>query len=159
PEGEKSGRGRAIQNLLQIPQDDRIRTIIDVPELADKDYTRNHFVVLCTRQGIIKKTCLEDLSRPRANGVNAIAIQEGDQLLDVSLTDGASYIMMAVKSGRAICFPEDKVRTTGRGAIGVFGIELDNEQDAVVGMICVPKSNVSKQILVVSEKVLGKRTR
>lgn len=158
PEGEKNGKGRAIQNLLQIPQDDRIRTIIDVPELADKDYTRKHFVVLCTRQGIIKKTCLEDFSRPRATGVNAITIQEGDQLLDVSLTDGESYIMMAVKSGRAICFPEDKVRTTGRGAIGVFGIDMADENDVVVGMICIPKNNITKQILVVSEKGLGKRT-
>lgn len=158
PEGEKNGKGRAIQNLLQIPQDDRIRTIIDVPELADKDYTRNHFVVLCTRQGIIKKTCLEDFSRPRATGVNAITIQEGDQLLDVSLTDGESYIMMAVRSGRAICFPENKVRTTGRGAIGVFGIDMAGEDDAVIGMICIPKSDITKQVLVVSEKGLGKRT-
>jgi len=158
PDGEKNGKGRAIQNLLQIPQDDRIRTIIDIPELDDKEYTRKHFIVLCTRQGIIKKTCLEDFSRPRSTGVNAITIQEGDQLLDVSLTDGESYIMMAVKSGRAICFPEEKVRATGRGAIGVFGIDMAGKDDAVVGMICIPKSNLSKQILVVSEKGLGKRT-
>ncbi len=127
PEGDRNTKGRAIQNLIQIPQDDKIRTIIDVPQLEDHEYLQNHCVVLCTKQGIIKKTSLEDFSRPRANGINAITIQEGDQLLDVSLTDGNSYIMMAVKTGRAICFPEDKVRTTGRGAIGVFGIDMDEK--------------------------------
>jgi DNA gyrase subunit A len=158
PEADKNAKGRAIQNLIQIPQDDKIRTIIDIPNLEDKDYVTSHCVILCTKQGIIKKTSLEDFSRPRQNGVNAITIQEGDQLLDVSLTDGRSYIMMAVRSGRAICFEENKVRTTGRGAIGVFGIELDDNNDEVIGMICVPKDDVSKQILVVSEKGLGKRT-
>jgi DNA gyrase subunit A len=158
PEADKNAKGRAIQNLVQIPQDDKIRTIIDVPQLEDDAFLQEHFVVLCTKKGIIKKTKLEDFSRPRATGVNAITIQDGDQLLDVSLTDGNSYIMMAVRSGRAICFPEDKVRTTGRGAIGVFGIELDEDNDAVIGMLCVNKDDMSKQILVVSEKGLGKRT-
>jgi len=159
PEADKNAKGRAIQNLIQLPTDDKIRTIIDVPQLEDKEYVQNHCVVLCTKQGIIKKTSLEDFSRPRQNGVNAITIQEGDQLLDVSLTDGTSYVMMAVKSGRAITFPEDKVRTTGRGAIGVFGIELENDADEVIGMICVPKKDMKhKQVLVVSEKGLGKRT-
>lgn len=159
PEADKNAKGRAIQNLIQLPADDKIRTIIDVPQLEDKDYVQNHCVVLCTKQGIIKKTSLEDFSRPRQNGVNAITIQEGDQLLDVSLTDGSSYVMMAVKSGRAITFPEDKVRVTGRGAIGVFGIELDEKNDEVIGMICVPKNDLKhKQVLVVSEKGLGKRT-
>jgi DNA gyrase subunit A len=159
PEGDKNGKGRAIQNLIQLPTDDKIRTIIDVPQLEDKDYVSNHCVVLCTKHGIIKKTSLADFSRPRQNGVNAITIQEGDELLDVSLTDGTSYVMMAVKSGRAITFPEDKVRTTGRGAIGVFGIELDEQNDEVIGMICVPKNDMRhKQVLVVSEKGLGKRT-
>lgn len=158
PEADRNAKGRAIQNLIQLPQDDKIRTIIDIPNLEDKDYVTKHCIVLCTKQGIIKKTSLEDFSRPRQNGVNAITIQEGDQLLDVSLTDGSSYIMMAVRSGRAICFEENKVRTTGRGAIGVFGIELDDEKDEVIGMLCVPKDNVEKQILVVSEKGLGKRT-
>jgi DNA gyrase subunit A len=158
PDADRNAKGRAIQNLIQLPPDDKIRTVIDIPNLEDKDYVNNHCVVLCTKQGIIKKTSLEDFSRPRQNGINAITIQEGDQLLDVSLTDGTSYIMMAVKSGRAICFEEDKVRTTGRGAIGVFGIELDEKNDEVIGMLCVPKSNISKQILVVSEKGLGKRT-
>ena len=159
PEGDRNAKGRAIQNLIQLPQDDKIRTIIDVPQLEDKDYVKNHCVVLCTKQGIIKKTSLEDFSRPRQNGVNAITIQEGDQLLNVSLTDGTSYIMMAVKSGRAITFQEDKVRTTGRGAIGVFGIELEDDKDEVIGMICVPRKDMKrKQVLVVSEKGLGKRT-
>jgi DNA gyrase subunit A len=159
PEADRNAKGRAIQNLIQLPTDDKIRTIIDVPQLEDKDYVKRHCVVLCTKQGIIKKTSLEDFSRPRQNGINAITIQEGDQLLNVSLTDGTGYIMMAVKSGRAICFPEDKVRTTGRGAIGVFGIELDEKNDEVIGMICVPKNDMkNKQVLVVSEKGLGKRT-
>lgn len=158
PEGDRNTKGRAIQNLIQIPQDDKIRTIIDVPQLEDKEYLDKHSVVLCTKQGIIKKTDLEDFSRPRANGVNAITIQEGDQLLDVSLADESSYIMMAVKSGRAICFPQDKVRTTGRGAIGVYGIDMEEGKDEVIGMLCVSREDASKQILVVSEKGLGKRT-
>jgi DNA gyrase subunit A len=159
PEGDKNAKGRAIQNLIQIPADDKIRTIIDVPRLEDKDYVYNHSVVLCTKQGIIKKTRLEDFSRPRANGINAITIQDGDQLLDVALTDGSSYVMMAVRSGRAICFEESKVRETGRGAIGVFGIEMDENNDEVIGMICVSKKDMThKQIMVVSEKGLGKRT-
>jgi DNA gyrase subunit A len=158
PETEKNAKGRAIQNLIQIPSDDKIRTIIDVPRLDNEEFVESHSIVLCTQQGIIKKTRLKDFSRPRQSGVNAITIQEGDRLLDVSLTDGQSYIMMAVKSGRAISFPEDKVRETGRGAIGVYGIELENESDEVIGMICLPKEDISKQILVVSQKGLGKRT-
>jgi DNA gyrase subunit A len=113
---------------------------------------------LCTKRGIIKKTALADFSRPRANGIIAITIEEGDQLLNVSLTQKDYYIMMAVRSGRAICFPEEKVRATGRGAIGVFGIELDEQNDEVIGMLCVSKDDINKQVLVVSEKGLGKRT-
>lgn len=158
PETDRNAKGRAIQNLIQLPPDDKIRTIIDVADLKNQEYLDTHCVVLCTKKGIIKKTSLEDFSRPRQNGINAITIQEGDELLDVSLTDGSSYIMMAVRSGRAICFEEHKVRTTGRGAIGVFGIELDANSDEVIGMICLPKEDVSKQILVVSERGLGKRT-
>jgi DNA gyrase subunit A len=158
PETDRTGKGRAIQNLIQLPQDDKIRAIIDVPSLEDKEYVNKHSIVLCTKGGIIKKTSLADFSRPRANGVNAITITEGDQLLDVSLTDGNSYIMMAVKSGRAICFPEDRVRRTGRGAIGVYGIDMEEGKDEVIGMICIPKDDTSKYILVVSEKGLGKRT-
>jgi DNA gyrase subunit A len=159
PETDRNAKGRAIQNLIQLPQDDKIRTIIDVPSLEDKDYVQTHNIILCTKRGIIKKTELEDFSRPRQNGINAITIEEGDQLLDVSLTDGTGYVMMAVKSGRAITFPETKVRTTGRGAIGVYGIELDEAKDEVIGMICVAKKDLlQKQVLVVSEKGLGKRT-
>ena len=158
PEADKNGKGRAIQNMIQIPADDKIRTVIDVPKLEDEEFINSHYVVLCTKKGIIKKTKLADFSRPRANGIIAITIEDGDQLLDVSLTQEDYYIMMAVKSGRAICFPQEKVRSTGRGAIGVFGIELENDQDEVIGMICVHKSDVKKQVLVVSEKGLGKRT-
>ena len=158
PEADKNGKGRAIQNMIQIPTDDKIRTVIDVPKLEDEEFINSHFVVLCTKKGIIKKTKLADFSRPRANGIIAITIEDGDQLLDVSLTQEDYYIMMAIKSGRAICFPQEKVRSTGRGAIGVFGIELENEEDEVIGMICVHKTDVKKQVLVVSEKGLGKRT-
>jgi DNA gyrase subunit A len=158
PETDRNAKGRAIQNLIQIPPDDKIRTVIDVPKLEDKDFINSHYIVLCTKKGIIKKSDLEDFSRPRQNGVNAITIEEGDQLLDVSLTNGTSYIMMAVKSGRAISFPEEKVRSTGRGAIGVYGIELENEQDEVIGMLCITRESTNKQILVVSERGLGKRT-
>lgn len=159
PEGEKTGKGRAIQNLMQLPPDDKVRTIIDVKDLKDTDFVKSHNIVLCTKKGIIKKTELEDFSRPRQTGVNAITIVEGDELLEAKLTDGKSEIMMAVKSGRAIRFSEEKVRATGRGAIGVAGIEVDDEHDEVVGMICVnPETDASKTVLVVSEKGFGKRT-
>ena len=158
PEGDRNGKGRAIQNMMQIPPDDKIRTVIDIPNLEDKDFIENTFLVLCTKKGIIKKTRMEDFSRPRSTGVNAITIEEGDELLDVSLVCDNDYIMMAVRSGRAVCFPHDKVRPTGRGAIGVFGIELDENNDEVIGMICVSKKELNKQILVVSENGMGKRT-
>ncbi len=158
PEGEKNSKGRAIQNLMQLPSDDKVRAIIDVANLDDKEFVQNHYIVLCTTQGIIKKTLLEDFSRPRQTGVNAITIVEGDQLLDARMTDGSSEIMMAVKSGRAIRFPEEKVRPTGRGAIGVAGIEVDDATDEVIGMICVKKEDADKTVLVVSEKGFGKRT-
>ncbi len=158
PEGEKQSKGRAIQNLIQIPPDDKVRAILDVKKLADKEFVNNHYIILCTKKGIIKKTLLEEFSRPRANGVNAISIVEGDELLEARMTNGNSEIMMAVKSGRAIRFPEEKVRATGRGAIGVGGIEVDDEHDEVIGMICVDKDDTSKTVLVVSEKGFGKRT-
>jgi DNA gyrase subunit A len=158
PEGEKQGKGRAIQNLIQLPPDDKIRTIIDVKNLEDKDFITSHYIVLCTKRGVIKKTLLEDFSRRRATGVNAITIVEGDQLLEAKMTDGHSEIIMAIKSGRAIRFPEAKVRPTGRGAIGVTGIEVDDETDEVVGMICVNESDTSRTVMVVSEKGYGKRT-
>lgn len=159
PEGEKTGKGRAIQNLIQIPPDDKVRAIIDVKDLKDEEFVNSHNIVLCTKQGIIKKTALADFSRPRQSGVNAITIIEGDELLEAKMTDGNSEIMMAVKSGRAIRFSEVKVRATGRGAIGVAGIEVDDSNDEVIGMICVnPQSDVTKTVLVVSEKGFGKRT-
>ncbi|MFN5020993.1 MAG: DNA gyrase subunit A [bacterium] len=158
PDGEKQGKGRAIQNLMQLPQDDKIRAIIDVKNLQDEEFVKSHYIVLCTKQGIIKKTDLADFSRPRANGVNAITIVEGDQLLNAKMTDGNSEIMLAVKSGRAIRFPEAKVRSTGRGAIGVSGIEVDDATDEVVGMICVNVEDKTRTVLVVSEKGYGKRT-
>jgi DNA gyrase subunit A len=158
PEGDKTSKGRAIQNLVQIPQDDKVRAIIDIKNFKDEEYVKSHYIVLCTKNGIIKKTDLEDFSRPRQSGINAINILEGDQLLAAKLTDGNCEIMMAVKSGRAIRFAEEKVRSTGRGGIGVAGIEVDDEKDEVVGMVCVNREDKSKTILVVSEKGYGKRT-
>jgi len=158
PDGDKTSKGRAIQNLIQLPPDDKIRAIIDVKNFNDKEYVDNHYIVLCTKKGIIKKTDLADFSRPRQTGINAITILEGDQLLEARLTDGNCEIIMAVKSGRAIRFPEEKVRSTGRGSIGVSGVEVDDENDEVVGMVCVNREDKSKTILVVSEKGFGKRT-
>src|SRR5678810_2397 len=158
PEGEKNSKGRAIQNLLQISPDDKIRAIIDIADLQDVEFVNGHYIVLCTKQGIIKKTALADFSRPRQTGVNAITIVEGDQLLEAKLTDGNCEIMLAVASGRAIRFPETKVRPTGRGAIGVGGIEVDDVTDQVVGMICVNPSTPDRTVMVVSEKGFGKRT-
>jgi len=158
PEGEKQGKGRAIQNLIQLPGDDKVKAILNVKKIDDKDFIQHHYIVLCTKKGIIKKTSLEEFSRPRANGVNAITINEGDELLEARLTDGKSEIMMALRSGRAIRFEEEKVRSTGRGAIGVGGIEVDDENDEVVGMICVNKEDAERTVLVVSDKGYGKRT-
>jgi len=158
PEGEKNSKGRAIQNLVQIPPDDNVRAIIDIKNLEDEEYVKGKYIVLCTSNGTIKKTHLKDFSRPRQTGVNAINVVDGDQLLEARLTDGSCEIIMAIKSGRAIRFHEEKVRPTGRGAIGVSGIEVDGENDKVVGMVCVSKDDHSKTILVVSEKGYGKRT-
>lgn len=158
PEGEKSGKGRAIQNLLQLSPDDKIRAVIDIKDLQDIEFVNTHFIVLCTKKGIIKKTALLDFSRPRLTGVNAITINEGDELLEAKLTDGNCELMMAINSGRAIRFPESKVRPTGRGAIGVAGIEVENDTEEVVGMICVNPSTPDRTVLVVSEKGYGKRT-
>ena len=158
PEGDKTSKGRAIQNMMQLPSDDKVRAIIDVKDFSNEEYLNNNFIMLCTKKGIIKKTRLEEFSRPRANGVNAININEGDQLLEARLTSDGCEIMMAVKSGRCIRFPEYKVRPTGRGAIGVFGIDLDDEKDEVIGMVCVNKDDTERNILVVSEKGFGKRT-
>ena len=156
--GDKQSKGRAIQNLMQIPPDDKVRAIIDIKNLTDADYINNHYIILCTCKGMIKKTRVEQFSRPRQNGVNAITINEGDQLIGACLTDGNKQIMMALKSGRAIRFPEDKVRPTGRGAIGVVGVEVEPENNAVVGMICVSTEDQATTVLVVSGKGFGKKT-
>ncbi|MBS1731164.1 MAG: DNA gyrase subunit A [Bacteroidetes bacterium] len=158
PEGEKQSKGRAIQNLIQIPQDDNVKAIISVKSLEDKDFIENNYIILCTRKGVIKKTKLEGFSRPRQNGINAIHINEGDELLEACMTNGTHQIMMALRSGRAIRFNEEKVRPTGRGATGVNGIEVDSNADEVIGMICVQKEENEKTVLVVSEKGYGKRT-
>jgi DNA gyrase subunit A len=159
PEGDKTAKGRAMQNLIQIPPDDKVRAIIDVKNFEDEEYVKNHFITLATKRGIIKKTNLKDFSRPRQNGINAITIEEGDQLIEACLTNGENDVFLAVKSGKVIRFPESKVRSTGRGAIGVYGIEVDDAKDELIGMICVNKEQLaSESILVVSEKGYGKRT-
>jgi len=156
PEGTKSSKGRAIQNLLNIEPDDKVLTYINVESLSDEDFLNNHYIVMCTKNGIIKKTPLEQYSRPRANGIIAIGVREGDTLLEARLTNGENHIIMALKSGKAIHFDETNVRSMGRGASGVKGVTLAGPKDEVVGMICV--SDPSESVLVVSEKGYGKRT-
>jgi len=157
PEGSRTSKGRAMQNLINIEPDDNVRAFINVKNLNDEEYINNNFIVLCTTKGIIKKTSLEAYSRPRVNGVNAITVREGDELLEARMTNGQHHIMLAVKSGRAIRFPEASVRPMGRTASGVRGIRLASEKDdIVVGMITV--ENKEKDILVVSEKGYGKRS-
>lgn len=156
PEGSKQSKGRAIQNLLNIEPDDKVKAYINTLDLKESDYINSNYIVLCSKQGIVKKTTLEAYSRPRANGVNAITIKDGDQLLDAKLTNGENDIMIAVKSGKAIRFPEAKVRPMGRTASGVRGITLDSEKDEVIGMICVEPDKAD--VLVVSENGYGKRS-
>jgi DNA gyrase subunit A len=156
PEGNKLAKGRAIQNLLNIAQDDKVKAYVKVQDLTDKEYVQNNFIIMCTKEGVIKKTSLEAYSRPRTNGINAITIRENDELLEAKLTDGTNEIVLATKSGRAIRFNEEKVRPMGRNASGVRGVTLLSETDEVVGMVCV-KDNTST-VLVVSEKGYGKRS-
>ena len=156
PEGNKTSKGRAIQNLINIPQDDKVKAYVKVQDLTDKEYVENNFIVMCTREGVIKKTSLEAYSRPRANGINAIGIREGDELLEAKLTNGNNEIVLATSSGRAIRFNEKTVRPMGRNASGVRGVSLAGANDFVVGMICV--EDIFSTILVVSEKGYGKRT-
>ncbi|HOF15931.1 MAG TPA: DNA gyrase subunit A [Bacteroidales bacterium] len=159
PEGSKSSKGRAIQNLISIDPDDKVRAVINVKDLSDKEYINSNYIILCTEKGIVKKTSLEAYSRPRQNGINAITIREGDNLLQAKLTDGNSIILMALYSGKAIRFHEERVRPMGRNASGVKGITLANESDKVVGMICVNKEEEeTDDILVVSENGFGKRS-
>jgi DNA gyrase subunit A len=156
PEGTRTSKGRAIQNVINIPKEENIKAYIKVVNLKDQDYLENNFIIMCTKKGTIKKTSLEAYSRPRANGINAININEGDQLLEACLTTGTSEIVMALRSGRAIRFNESTVRPMGRTATGVRGITLANVNDEVVGMISVNNPEVT--VLVVSEKGYGKRT-
>ncbi|MDG1427468.1 MAG: DNA gyrase subunit A [Crocinitomicaceae bacterium] len=156
PEGSKISKGRAIQNLLNISQDDKIKAYVRVQDLTDKDYVENNFIVMATKKGVIKKTSLEAYSRPRTNGINAITIRENDELLEARLTNGSNEIILATTAGRAIRFNEEKVRSMGRNAAGVRGVTLAGPDDEVVGMLCV--EDVYSTVMVVSEKGYGKRT-
>lgn len=156
PEGAKTSKGRAIQNLINIDRDDKVRAYINIKNLKDEEYINNNFIILCTKKGIIKKTSVEAYSRPRQNGINAINIREDDQLLEVRLTNGSNEVMLALKSGKAIRFNEGKVRPMGRNASGVKGITPANDKDEVIGMLCV--DGEQDNILVVSENGYGKRS-
>ena len=156
PEGSKTSKGRAIQNLINIEQDDKVMAFINTQDLRDEEYTNSHYVMMVTKKGQVKKTSLEQYSRPRANGINAITIKDEDELLEAKLTTGQSQILLAVKSGKAIRFEESKTRPMGRGASGVRGITLADAQDEVVGMVAV--NDMDANILVVSEKGYGKRS-
>ena len=157
PEGGKNTKGRAIQNLINIEPDDLVKAVICTHDLKEKDYTNSHYVIMATKKGIIKKTSLEQYSRPRQNGIVAITIKEDDELLEARLTSGNSQIMLAVKSGKAIRFPEDKVRAVGRSGSGVRGVSLDSDKDEVIGMIAI-ENPLEETVLVVSENGYGKRT-
>ncbi|MBG0781292.1 MAG: DNA gyrase subunit A [Bacteroidales bacterium] len=157
PEGTRTSKGRAIQNLINIDPSDKVKTFMNIQNLKDQEYIENNFIILSTKKGVIKKTSLEAYSRPRQNGINAITIREGDELLEAKLTNGNSEVIMALKSGRAIRFNESTVRPMGRNASGVRGIRLASDSDEVVGMICINDPEIS--ILVVSEKGYGKRSK
>ena len=156
PEGSKTSKGRAIQNIINIPKDDKVMAYINTKDLKDEEYINSNYIMMCTKKGVVKKTTLEAYSRPRTNGINAITIKDGDQLLEAKMTTGKSHIMMAVKSGKAIHFEEEKVRSMGRTASGVRGIRLANEKDEVVGMICI--EDIDSTVLVVAENGYGKRS-
>ena len=156
PEGSKVSKGRAIQNLINIEREDKVRSVINVKNLSDKDYLNNNYLVMCTKKGTVKKTTLEAYSRPRVNGINAIKIKENDRLLDVKLTNGDNHIVIAKKSGKAIRFHESNVRPMGRVASGVRGVRLENEKDYVIGIICIARED--SDLLVVSENGYGKRS-
>lgn len=156
PEGTKTSKGRAIQNLIQIPPDDKIKAYINTKDLKDEEYIKNNYIILCTKNGIIKKTSLEAYSKPRVNGVNAVIIRDNDELLEAKLTNGNNEVLMALYSGKCIRFNESTVRPMGRNASGVKGITLGNPNDFVIGMICVDGNE--KDVLVVSEKGYGKRS-
>ena len=156
PEGSKTSKGRAIQNLINIEQDDKVKAFINTQDLKDDEYINSHYVIMATKQGQVKKTSLEQYSRPRANGINAITIKDGDELLEAKLTNGESEILLALKSGKSIRFEESKTRPMGRNASGVRGITLGGTSDEVIGMVSV--NDASTDILVVSENGYGKRS-
>jgi DNA gyrase subunit A len=156
PEGSRTSKGRAIQNLINISQEDKVKAFICTQDLKDEDYVNSHYVIMATKKGIVKKTSLEQYSRPRTNGINAIGVREGDELLEAKLTTGTSQVFLGLKSGKAIRFEESKTRPMGRGASGVRGVSLADDQDEVIGMITV--HNEQDHILVVSEKGYGKRS-
>lgn len=158
PETARTSAGRVVQNLMNIDKDDKIKAYIVVKDLQDTEFFNSHYIVFATKKGVIKKTILEAFSRPRANGINAITIHEGDELLDARLTNGNSEVLMALRSGRAIRFPESKVRAMGRSAAGVRGVTLANADDYVVGLICVDPADANQTILVVSDNGYGKRS-
>jgi DNA gyrase subunit A len=157
PEGSKTSKGRAIQNLMNIEQDDKIKAYINVKDLKDEEYVNNNFIVMCTKKGVIKKTSLEAYSRPRTNGINAININDGDELIEARLTNGSNEIILAKKSGYAIRFNESTVRTVGRNSIGVKGVTMSNATDEVIGMICLEQGS-DATVMVVSEHGYGKRS-
>ncbi|MEW7277105.1 DNA gyrase subunit A [Aquimarina sp. 2201CG1-2-11] len=157
PEGSKTSKGRAIQNLINIHNDDKVKAFICTQDLKDEEYINSHYVIMATKKGQVKKTSLEQYSRPRTNGINAITIKENDELLEAKLTNGKSQVMLAVKSGKAIRFEEEKTRPMGRGASGVRGIRLADEEDEVIGMVAV--NEMESNILVVSENGYGKRSK
>jgi DNA gyrase subunit A len=157
PEGSKISKGRAIQNLINIESDDKVKAFICTQDLKNEDYINDHFVIMCTKKGQVKKTSLEQYSRPRSNGINAITIKEDDELLEAKLTNGNSQILIAVKSGKCIRFEENKTRPMGRNASGVRGVRLKDQKDEVVGMISV--NDMDSDILVVSENGYGKRSK
>lgn len=156
PEGTKASKGRAIQNMVNIESDDKVRAYINVSDLKNEEYINNHFVIMATKNGVVKKTSLEAYSRPRQNGINAITVRDGDMLLEARLTTGKSEIILAKRSGKAIRFNEESVRAVGRNAQGVKGVTLESKTDEVIGMVCI--EDPTSTILVVSEKGYGKRT-
>lgn len=158
PEGAKATKGRPIQNLINIPNDDKIRAYLNVHDLKNEETLQSHSIIMVTKKGTVKKTLLEAYSRPRSNGINAITVREGDELVQACITDGNSEVLIAKRSGKAIRFPEAKVRPMGRTAAGVRGVTLESDKDEVIGMVCVNPNNKETTILVVSEKGYGKRT-
>jgi len=158
PEGTKTSKGRAIQNLINIESDDKIKAFIPVDNLKEEEYIQNNFVVMCSKKGVVKKTSLEAYSRPRTNGINAITIKDGDELLEAKLTNGENEILMAKRSGKAIRFNEQNVRPMGRNASGVKGVTLEDANDEVIGMVCIQDIE-NDTIMVVSEKGYGKRSK